>query len=270
MKKLSILLSTINDRIYAAEPLLQNRFEDTEFVVVHQITNLSKTDTYSNFYNKFDSAYVRFVPMFAKGTGKSRNLAMQKAEGELMYLCDDDLVFQPDFYTNIMSAAAAFPDIDIFTFQVLTTDGQPFKQYPDHAYQHNIRTTAKVSIVEMVIRKQAYATGKIKFDERFGLATIYNTGEEFVMLSDALKKGITAKFIPQYLVSHPPISSGKIFNEEVAFDKGAMTARVYGWKFIFANAIFALKKYTTYRKSIGFFSFTYHIYKGSMHFLKND
>ena len=93
MKKLSILLSTINDRIYAAEPLLQNRFEDTEFVVVHQITNLSKTDTYSNLYNKFDSAYVRFVPMFDKGTGKSRNLAMQKAEGELMYLCDDDLVF---------------------------------------------------------------------------------------------------------------------------------------------------------------------------------
>lgn len=270
MKKLSILLSTINDRIFDAENLLQTRFENAEFVVVHQITNLSKTDTYSNYYNKYDSNYVRFIQMFEKGTGKSRNAAMQNATGELMYLCDDDLTFCPDFYHNIIASANDFPQIDIFTFQIITTEGKPFKNYPQLPYRHTVRTTAKVSIVEMVIRKSAYDTGNIQFDERFGLATVYNTGEEFVMLSDALKKGMTAMFIPKYLVEHPPVSSGKIFNEEVAFDKGAMTARVYGWKFIFANAVFAIKKFPEYKRSIGFFNFIKHIYKGSFHFVNND
>lgn len=270
MITLSILLSTINDRIYAAESLLQQQFEHTEFVVVHQITDLSKTDTYSNFYNKFDNTRVRFVRQFAKGTGKSRNTAMAEAKGTWMYLCDDDLILLPQFYPTLIQATEQYPGIDIFTFQITTTENKPFKNYPTAAYRHSIRSTAKVSIVEMLISKQSFDAGKIRFDERFGLATIYNTGEEFVMLTDALRKGVKAMYIPSVIVAHPPISSGKIFNEEVAFDKGAMTARVYGWKCIPANAIFAIRKYKEYKKSIGFFSFIKHIYKGSFHFLKND
>ena len=55
MKKLSILLSTINDRIYAAESILLQNFEDTEFIVVHQITDYDTADKYQSFYTKFDS-----------------------------------------------------------------------------------------------------------------------------------------------------------------------------------------------------------------------
>ncbi len=270
MKKLSILLSTINDRIFDTATILQHQFENTEFVVVHQITDLLKKDTYSNFYNKYNESHVRFIVQYAKGTGKSRNTAIANATGELMYLCDDDLIFKPDCYSTILNAADANPDIDIFTFQVETTEGKPFKDYPKTAYRHTVRTTAKVSIVEMVIRKSAYDAGLIHFDERFGLATIYNTGEEFVMLTDALRKGAKALFIPKYLVQHPPISSGKILNASVAFDKGAMTARVYGWKFIIINTLFAIRKYKSYRHSIGFFNFIFQMFKGSIHFITHD
>jgi len=270
MKKLSILLSTINDRIFDTAIILQHQFENAEFIVVHQITDLSKKDTYSNFYNKFDNQQVRFIVQYAKGTGKSRNTAMANAEGSLMYLCDDDLILKPDFYSTILEAADDNPAIDIFTFKIETTEEKAFKDYPNTSYQHTIRTTAKVSIVEMLIRKSAYDNGMIQFDERFGLATVYNTGEEFVMLTDALRKGAKAMFIPKFIAQHPPISSGKIFNEAVAFDKGAMTARVYGWKFIAVNTLFAVRKYKTYRNSIGFFNFIIQMFKGSFHFLKHD
>lgn len=156
MKKLSILLSTINDRIFDAARLLELRFDNSEFVVVHQITDLSKSDTYSNFYNKYANTDIRFIPMYAKGTGKSRNAAMANAQGELMYLCDDDLNLLPDFYSTIIQTADNYPEIDIFSFKIRTTEQQPFKQYPAEAYNHTIRSTAKVSIVEMVIRKSAY------------------------------------------------------------------------------------------------------------------
>lgn len=269
MKKLSILLSTINDRIYAAESLLLQQFEDSEFIVVHQITENTNADKYNSFYEKFNAENIKFIPRFEKGTGRSRNCAMESASGALFYLCDDDLIFKKDFYSKIMAASEKFPGADILTFKIETTDLQPYKNYPANSFTHTLRSSATVSIVEMVIRRTAYQKGLVKFDERFGLGTKYNTGEEFVMLSDGLKKGLNAVYVPEYLVQHPPVSSGKIFNTEVAFDKGAMIAKVYGWKFLMIDGLFALRKYQEYKKSLGFLSFIYYIYRGSFKFLKD-
>ncbi len=270
MKKLSILLSTINDRIYNTTELLAHTFADTEFVVVHQITDAYFPDAYLPFYEKYRGRPVKFVQKLEKGTGKSRNAAMENADGELFYLCDDDLILKPDFYKEILQAAAENPDADILTFKIEGTDGRPYKNYPAQPYIHTIRSTATVSIVEMVIRKRAFDKGWIRFDELFGLATVYNTGEEFVMLTDALKKGAVAKYIPVYLVQHPQESSGKIYNAAVAFAKGAMIARVYGWKCIIIDGLFAIRKYREYKSSISFLKFTWNIYKGSLQFLFNE
>lgn len=269
MKKLSILLSTINDRIYAAESILLQQFEDSEFIVVHQITDNTNADKYGSFYDKFNRGNIKFITRFEKGTGRSRNCAMESANGELFYLCDDDLNFKKDFYKKIIEASETFQTADILTFKIETTDLQPYKNYPVNSFTHTLRSCATVSIVEMVIRRTAYQKGLVKFDERFGLGTKYNTGEEFVMLSDGLKKGLNAVYVPEYIVQHPPVSSGKIFNTEVAFDKGAMIAKVYGWKFLMIDGLFALRKYREYKKSLGLFSFIYNIYKGSFKFLQN-
>lgn len=270
MPQLSILLSTINNRIFQAEHILHAALPDTEYVVVHQLTEGNTAEMYASFYAQFASEHVRFIQQSAKGTGRSRNAALHAATGDLLYLCDDDLIFEPDFLQKILNAAHIYPDVDIFTFQIRTTEGGMYKSYPDKPYQHTLRTTATVSIVEMVIRKRAVDREWIAFDERFGLATVYNTGEEFVMLHDALTKGATAMYIPEVLVQHPPISSGKIYNKTVAFEKGAMIARVYDWKWPLINTAFAVRKYRTYRHEVGFFPFIFAMFKGSIHFLRND
>ena len=77
MTKLSILLSTVDDRIYSAENILLHQFDDTEFIVVHQITDQTKTTPYQNFYAKFSTTQVKFIQKFEKGTGRSRNAAME-------------------------------------------------------------------------------------------------------------------------------------------------------------------------------------------------
>lgn len=267
MKKLSILLSTLNDRILNAEKILSDKNSDTEIVVVHQITDGRTADAFASYYQKYAGPEIRFITMYEKGTGKSRNTAMANATGELWYLCDDDLVLKPDFYKDIIDAATQYPDADIISFCIEGSDGVPYKNYPASSYRHTLRSTATVSIVEMVIRKKSYDKGLIKFDERFGLATRYNTGEEFVMLSDMIKKGGSAVFVPKYIVIHPQLSSGKIYNTTVAYDKGAMIARVYGWKFLAINGLFALRKYNEYKNDVGLFAFMWNMYKGSFQFL---
>ena len=48
-----------------------------------------------------------------------------------------------------------------------------------------------------------------------------------------------------------------------------MIAKVYGWKFLVIDGLFALRKYNEYKKSLGLFTFIYHIYKGSFKFLRD-
>ncbi len=269
MKKLSILLSTINDRIYHAEKIFTKQFADTEFIVVHQVTNVSMVDEYNSYYRNFEKGNIKFIQRFERGTGKSRNIALQNASGELFFICDDDIEFMPRFIEIITEYADKYPVADIFTYMIQTTEGMPYKKYFSDTKWHTIHSSAKVSNVEMVIRRNWHQKAQIQFDERFGLGTKYNTGEELVFLSDALKQGAKAIFIPEYIVSHPKESSGKTYSVELIQAKGAMIARVYGWKFWFINLAFAIKKYKEYKSKIGLIPFTKNIYSGSLKFLRN-
>ena len=47
----------------------------------------------------------------------------------------------------------------------------------------------------------------------FGLGTIFNTGEEFIFLSEALDQNAKILFIPDYIAVHPRDSSGKRFSQ---------------------------------------------------------
>ncbi len=270
MPKLSILLSTIDRRIYNASHLLNNKLPDTEVIVIHQITEKENIDVYENYYGRFDKEKVKFLQRFESGTGKSRNLALEAACGELFFICDDDIQLTHDFFEVILRNTENFSDADIFTFMIKDEMDKPYKNYPDKIKLHTIRSVATVSNVEIIIRKEWHDKAKIKFDERFGLGTKYNTGEEFVFLSDAIRNGAKAIFIPEYICIHPKESSGKKYSAELIKAKGAMIARVYGYGFSIYNLAFAIKKFPEYKSKISLFRFIKLIYLGSFQFLKND
>lgn len=268
MKKLSILLSTLDDRIFSSEKIFENALTGVEYIIIHQVTDISKVDGYSEYYKKFQRENVLFFQRHEKGTGKSRNLALQQAQGELFFICDDDISFLPRFANIIYEEAQKNPGADILTFMIQNTTGKPYKKYFNEKTKHTLSSLAKVSNVEIVIRKSWYDKAQIKFDERFGLGTLFNTGEEFIFLSDALKQKAQIFFIPEYIVVHPQLSSGKMYSAALAEAKGAMMARVYGWKCLFINFVFALRKFKEYKTKMSFFNFLKHIYLGTSKFYK--
>ncbi len=270
MPKLSILLSTIDDRIFQTENILSGNIADSEYIIVHQITDALKAPIYRDFYNRFSSPAYVFIQQFAKGTGKSRNCALDIAKGELLYICDDDVTLKDNFATSVINAAYKHKDADIYTFMIENTEGLSYKKYFRNIRRHTLKTTARVSNVEMVIRKKFSDSSGVRFDERFGLGTIFNTGEEFVFLADALKKNARILFIPEYIVVHPQESSGKRYSAELIRAKGAMIARVYGWKFWFINFAFSIRKYHEYKNSFSLPLFIKYIYSGSFSLAKYD
>lgn len=96
----------------------------------------------------------------------------------------------------------------------------------------------------------------ILFDSRFGLGSIYPSGEEFIFLNDLISAGAKVDFSPIILCKHPPLSSGDDFysSQYKIMAKGAMLKRVFPSYMCYPMIImFAIKKYRAYRDSVSFF-----------------
>ncbi|RXJ95887.1 hypothetical protein CRU94_04550 [Arcobacter sp. AHV-9/2010] len=209
--------------------------------------------------NKQTSDYQQdnLISVMEKGLSKSRNRALEHCTSDIALISDDDVEYVDDLEYIILKAFKENPDADIITFQVKTPDGEFFKDnYKDKSFYHNQKTIMRVSSVEIAFRVDKIKKNCIKFDEDFGLGTNYPTGEEAILLSDALKKGLKILYIPLPIVIHPKESSGGMFknNPKLLEAKGAMFFRIFGLSGYFISFLFAIKKYKMSNNSLlGFY-----------------
>ncbi len=261
--KIGLVISTLNEGIFNLKNTLP--VEADEIIIVHQVVPENKSD-YSGIYNEFYARGCKIIPLPTKGLSLSRNTGLYAAISDYVLICDDDGVFEKNLFEILRNAIQKFPDAEIFSFQTKTPDGLPYKKYPPTSYQHSKRSAAKVSSIEILIKRSWLLQTKLKFDERFGLGSNFPTGEEFIFLSEAINSGAKVLFIPEYIVTHAAHSSGKHFTDTLIKSKGALFARTYGWKYPFVNLIFALKKYDHYKNEVSFFKFLKLIFAGSSEF----
>jgi hypothetical protein len=110
-----------------------------------------------------------------------------------------------------------------------------------------------VSSIEITFKAEAIHRENISFDEQFGLGGVYQSGEEYVFLTDAIRHGLKAQYFPSAIAIHPAESSGKVINNEIFIAKGAMMHRVFGFIGNIFLLLFALKKYSFYKNHLTFF-----------------
>lgn len=251
--KLSVLMATMNDGTPELSKRLESLDERTGLVVCRQITK--ELENTIDLKTKLESIKksVVFIDKYEKGLSKSRNCAIDAVNGGICLITDDDVSFDPDLFDSIREAYSMYPDADIITFQAKTPEGEFFKTYPTSPFMHNTKSVARVSSIEMTFRIDSIKKANIKFDEQFGLGAQYPTGEEFIFLTDALKKGLRIYFYPKVLAVHPKESSGSTLDEKIFIAKGAMFARVFGFKGYAVSLLFAIKKYSMYKNKFSVF-----------------
>lgn len=232
--KLQVLCSTM----FGVIPLFFRKdFKSAEILVVNQCKALEHENIeYLNFYES--------------GLSKSRNRGLENSNADICLITDNDTFFNDQTMNIIEQAFLDYPDADILTFQVETPEGELYKKYKENFFWHNKLSLAKVSSVEIAFRKSSILNKNIKFDEDFGLGSLYPTSEEYIFLVDSLSKGLKIGYIPKVIVYHPKESSGGDFtNKELIYAKGAMISRVFGKKGLLICFLFALKKYRYSRMS---------------------
>lgn len=153
---------------------------------------------------------VRIVRNPGSGLSQNRNFALDHAEGDILLIADDDLIYREGGFDSIRRAFALNPSLDIALFRYENENGTAEKHYPDKEMKIGPRFPKGyyVSSVEIALRRDG-KSGNLRFDERFGLgAPLLGAGEEEIFVYTALCSAHEVKFFPITICMHPEPTTG--------------------------------------------------------------
>ena len=121
-----ILIATMNrtNLDFLAEMFPFKHFHNYNILVVNQ----SKTVILSSEYSS-----VRIINSSSVGLSKSRNLALKNAYGKILLIADDDIVFQKDFVSKIITAYNKCKNAAVINFAAVIGNGGYLKKYPAYS-----------------------------------------------------------------------------------------------------------------------------------------
>lgn len=227
MKQLSVLISTINDRIASVPAMLLPEREDIVYVVSFQYSQPEFLEYIPEVLRQRQD--VEIHPIEGVGVSANRNNAIQHCHTELAVIADDDLVYTDESLTQLIRFFETHPQTDIVCCCVADMQGTPLKKYATESFSYEQRPNGTYfSSVEIAFRTSAPLP---KFDTRFGLGSEYLAcGEEEVFLFQANRLGCRISYEPIMLCrTLKRETTGTLFmtDRRVRRSKGAMLRMLY-------------------------------------------
>jgi len=234
------LISTYGNGIRKVENLLLFPEYGLSYLISHQDPKAECTELPDNLHRDD----VKVIHQKETGLSRNRNNALRHASSDILVVADDDIGLNPAYPHQILKAFKKYHNIDVACFQIRTLPNQPvYKKYSTRAIGLTRMSQLKaVSSIEIAFRRKSIQNNHIWFDERFGLGTEANSGEEFLFLAECLRKGLKIMFIPVFIVEHPFESSAKsrpYYEDQRLFSTGAQNYVLYR-DFAYLRNLFAL------------------------------
>ena len=197
--RLTVMISTLDERIVQVPRLLQTPDERVCYLVVWQHT-APPSAAALEAYKELLREDVTTLNSNTVGLAASRNMAIAHSSTPLLLIADDDVRYTADSFAQIIAAFDARPDVSILCFQAEDQAGKPLQPYPTQEIDYATRPRGyAASSVEIALR-HTYDTPL--FDTRFGLgSTTLVCGEEDVWLHEAMTRGLKVRFIPHTICS---------------------------------------------------------------------
>ena len=177
------------------------------------------------------------------GLSFSRNHAIFKSRLDLCLLCDDDVVFEKNFYEIIVDSFEN-NDFDVITYYAKDENGNLFKKYPNFI-RHDYKTISYFNTFLIAFRREKIITNNIKFDPLFGLGSVFETADEYIFLRNIIENKLNIICCQKIILTHPAESSGQFADKDKnIFARAAIFYKFYGYLSYFKllHHIYLLKK----------------------------
>lgn len=200
--KIEVVVSTLNDAI------LNIQFSrEFNYLVVHQVADLINKDKYDAYIDNLKKNDIRYIRSYEIGLSKSRNLGLEHAIGDYIWIMDDDVEIFSDTSDRLIDYIDSYPSNDILVLNYSSDKHQRYSNKKEQLLGYI--TVASVCSINMLIKKSSIEN--IQFDEKFGLGTKFPSGEEYIFCCDMLrahKKIWQTDLVVSY---HSPADSGQDF-----------------------------------------------------------
>ena len=237
---IQIALSTLNDGI------LSIKFaEDFCYLVVHQVTN---DKDYTAFIKTLPHN-VEYISSLEGGLSKSRNIALNNASADYIWIMDDDVLIAEDAKKHIAMLVGQYSTYALIAVEHASEPNSSVSAAFGCRDINDI-SAARVSSIDMILNRNAIQG--LRFDERFGLGAKYPTGEEYIFICQLLRCGGRAVQSDLVCGYHINLSSGFDFystpekliakREMFKIANGTVKGMVYYYAFIIKKLNFLRKK----------------------------
>ena len=224
-KKLSsmnieIAVSTIDDGIYNIH--LNDEFN---YLIVHQVTHGISATKYDDVIKTLSLKGVRYFRLNGKGLSISRNVALDNANADYIWIMDDDVTIKNGSLSKIEEALHKYdPDVLVLDHDSNNKDRRAFRE----GQVINKITAMSVCSIDLLIKVSSLHG--VRFPTELGLGTDYPSGEEYVFCCDLLKRKQKIVKTNISVAIHPQHTSGQDFysNMNKFLAKKKMFNHVYG------------------------------------------
>ena len=259
---LEVLICTYgNDGLNRVAKMNLPKVEGVTYLVSLQIeeSNISLPES----LNRTD---VRISPTTSKGLSNNRNNSIDNATGDICLIADDDLSYTAEQLQSVISVFEKNQSLDIALFR---HSGNNNKQYPNYEFDLNTKFPKGYYITsfEIAFRRKSLPSS-LRFDSRLGIGSAMPAGEETLFIHQAIKNGLSCRFLPITIVCHKDLSTGsRTPSPGVIQANGAIIAVRYGLSGLMRLPIIAYRLSKQGKAKI--FPAVHHLLKGYIYGKRN-
>lgn len=249
--KLEILLSVMN-----LDKINLDKMNITSNCIIINQCGCNHYEEYKNF---------KIYSYNEKGLSKSRNRALEHANGDMLLLCDDDVIYNRDYEAIVKKEFEEHKDADIIIFNI-ESPNRKIKQNKRWKKVH-FYNCLRYGSYRIALKRSSIL--KIKFNEEFGSGSKYCCGEEGLYLLECLKEKLNIYASCKYIGSVEQKKSNWFngYTEKYFFDRGALYCAINKKMYIFIGLYYLLRHQEVYKK-IGFFNAIKYMIDGKRAYLK--
>lgn len=219
--RLQILVSTMHRKDYS---LLDEMNIQSDAVVINQCDR-EKTE---EFLYKGHS--IKWISVKERGIGKSRNMAIENADADIILFADDDIVYDDGMAQAVIRAFEEHKNSDIIVFNLESLN----TERPEFMVEQDINigrfNFMRYGAAKIAVRTESINKNKLRFSLLFGGGAKYQCGEDNLFLIQAIKAGMNPVAVPVKIgcVKQEESTWFKGYNEKYFKDRGVLFGAMFG------------------------------------------
>ena len=172
---------------------------------------------------------IRVFSRNERGVGKSRNLALKHAQGDILLFSDEDIVYKDGYVSLILDEFEKHPEAELLLFNVEVCPER--KTYWNEGFfRVKWYNCGRYPAYSIAVRKEALDRSKVKYSELFGGGAKYSNGEDSLFLKECADSGIKM-YATDVVIGREEARESTWFHgytEKFFFDRGVLFAFLYG------------------------------------------